>query len=173
MESRCAICGNRTEDLDLATVEFEGVSVKACPYCRKQLSQFLQDPARNAAWLSGVLRVDEKHTRTPEATAALTRLAYQNDIARPAPANAEAPPANPAAKPAVTATKNAEPLEERVDKLEKQLKSLKRRLLISKILEIVVPLVLVLVLLVILLRSGALQSIFDYYSSLEDLANQM
>lgn len=167
MESRCAICGNRTEDMDLATVEFEGVSVKACPYCRKQLSQFLQDPARNAAWLSGVLRVDEKHTRTPEATAALTRLAYQNDIARPA--NAETPPA----KPAVTATKNAEPLEERVDKLEKQLKSLKRRLLISKILEIVVPLVLVLVLLVILLRSGALQSIFDYYSSLEDLANQM
>ena len=60
MESRCAICGNRTEDMDLATVEFEGVSVKACPYCRKQLSQFLQDPARNAAWLSGVLRVDEK-----------------------------------------------------------------------------------------------------------------
>lgn len=169
MESRCAICGNRTEDMDLATVEFEGVSVKACPYCRKQLSQFLQDPARNAAWLSGVLRVDEKHTRTPEATAALTRLAYQNDIARPAAANAETPPA----KPAVTATKNAEPLEERVDKLEKQLKSLKRRLLISKILEIVVPLVLVLVLLVILLRSGALQSIFDYYSSLEDLANQM
>lgn len=169
MESRCAICGNRTEEIDLAAVEFEGVSVKACPYCRKQLSQFLQDPARNAAWLSGVLRVDEKHTRTPEATAALTRLAYQNDIARPAPANAETPPA----KPAVTATKNAEPLEERVDKLEKQLKSLKRRLLISKILEIVVPLVLVLVLLVILLRSGALQSIFDYYSSLEDLANQM
>lgn len=169
MGSRCAICGNRTEDMDLATVEFEGVSVKACPYCRKQLSQFLQDPARNAAWLSGVLRVDEKHTRTPEATAALTRLAYQNDIARPAQANAETPPA----KPAVTATKNAEPLEERVDKLEKQLKSLKRRLLISKILEIVVPLVLVLVLLVILLRSGALQSIFDYYSSLEDLANQM
>lgn len=169
MESRCAICGNRTEDMDLATVEFEGVSVKACPYCRKQLSQFLQDPARNAAWLSGVLRVDEKHTRTPEATAALTRLAYQNDIAWPAPANAETPPE----KPAVTATKNAEPLEERVDKLEKQLKSLKRRLLISKILEIVVPLVLVLVLLVILLRSGALQSIFDYYSSLEDLANQM
>lgn len=169
MESRCAICGNRTEDMDLATVEFEGVSVKACPYCRKQLSQFLQDPARNAAWLSGVLRVDEKHTRTPEATAALTRLAYQNDIARPAPANAETSPE----KPAVTATKNAEPLEERVDKLEKQLKSLKRRLLISKILEIVVPLVLVLVLLVILLRSGALQSIFDYYSSLEDLANQM
>ncbi len=169
MESRCAICGNRTEDMDLATVEFEGVSVKACPYCRKQLSQFLQDPARNAAWLSGVLRVDEKHTRTPEATAALTRLAYQNDIARPAPASAETPPA----KPAVTATKNAEPLEERVDKLEKQLKSLKRRLLISKILEIVVPFVLVLVLLVILLRSGALQSIFDYYSSLEDLANQM
>lgn len=169
MESRCAICGNRTEDMDLATVEIEGVSVKACPYCRKQLSQFLQDPARNAAWLSGVLRVDEKHTRTPEATAALTRLAYQNDIPRPAPANAETPPA----KPAVTATKNAEPLEERVDKLEKQLKSLKRRLLISKILEIVVPFVLVLVLLVILLRSGALQSIFDYYSSLEDLANQM
>lgn len=169
MESRCAICGNRTEDMDLATVEFEGVSVKACPYCRKQLSQFLQDPARNAAWLSGVLRVDEKHTRTPEATAALTRLAYQNDIARPVPANAETPPANPA----VTATKNAEPLEERVEKLEKQLKSLKRRLLISKILEIVVPLVLVLVLLVILLRSGALQNIFDYYSSLEDLANQM
>ena len=98
MESRCAICGNRTEDMDLATVEFEGVSVKACPYCRKQLSQFLQDPARNAAWLSGVLRVDEKHTRTPEATAVLTRLAYQNDIARPAPANAETPPANPAAK---------------------------------------------------------------------------
>ena len=169
MESRCAICGNRTEDMDLATVEFEGVSVKACPYCRKQLSQFLQDPARNAAWLSGVLRVDEKHTRTPEATAALTRLAYQNDIARPAPANAETPPANPA----VTATKNTEPLEKRVEKLEKQLKSLKRRLLISKILEIVVPLVLVLVLLVILLRSGALQNIFDYYSSLEDLANQM
>ena len=169
MESRCAICGNRTEDMDLATVEFEGVSVKACPYCRKQLSQFLQDPARNAAWLSGVLRVDEKHTRTPEATAALTRLAYQNDIARPAPANAETPPANPA----VTATKNTEPLEERVERLERQLKSLKRRLLISKILEIVLPLVLVLVLLVILLRSGALQSIFDYYSSLEDLANQM
>lgn len=169
MESRCAICGNRTEDIDLAAVEFEGVSVKACPYCRKQLSQFLQDPTRNAAWLSGVLRVDEKHTRTPEATAALTRLAYQNDIARPAPANAETPPA----KPAVTAAQNTEPLEKRVEKLEKQLKSLKRRLLISKILEIVVPLVLVLVLLVILLRSGALQNIFDYYSSLEDLANQM
>lgn len=169
MESRCAICGSRTEDMDLATVEFEGVCVKACPYCRKQLSQFLQDPARNAAWLSGVLRVDEKHTRTPEATAALTRLAYQNDIARPAPAKSEAPPA----KPAVTAKTNAEPLEKRVEALEKQLKSLKRRMLISKILGIVLPLVLVLVLLVILLRSGALQNIFDYYSSLEDLANQM
>lgn len=169
MESRCAICGNRTEDIDLAEVELEGVSVKACPFCRKQLSQFLQDPARNAAWLSDVLRVDEKHTRTPEATAALTRMAYQNDIARSAPANAEMLPA----KPAVTANPNAEPLEKRVEALEKQLKSLKRRLLISKILEIVLPLVLVLVLLVILLQSGALQSIFDYYSSLEDLANQM
>ena len=73
----------------------------------------------------------------------------------------------------MTATQNAEPLEKRVEKPEKQLKSLKRRLWVSKILEIVVPLVLVLVLLVILLRSGALQSIFDYYSSLEDLANQM
>ena len=44
MESRCAICGNRTEDMDLATVEFEGVSVKACPYCRKQLSSFCKTP---------------------------------------------------------------------------------------------------------------------------------
>lgn len=167
MESRCAICGNRTEGMDLDKVEFEGVSVKACPYCRKQLSQFLQDPERNAAWLSGVLRVDEKHTRTPEATAALTRLAYQNHIARPAE-SAELP-----VKPVATAQTNAESLEKRVEALENQLRRLKRRMLISKILQIVLPLVLVLILLVVLLRSGALQNIFDYYSSLEDLANQM
>lgn len=167
MESRCAICGSRTQEMDLAEIKVEGVCVKACPYCRKQLAQFKQNPEHNAEWLANVLCRDVQSIRTPETTAALTRLAYRNHIARPAEDK------EPPAKKAAAAQNHVEPLERRVEALENQLRRLKRRLMISKILEIVLPLLVALVLLVVLLRSGYLQNIFDYFSTLEDLANQM
>ena len=83
MDERCALCGNRTAQMDLESVSFEGLEAKACPYCRKQLEQTLKNPAQNSDWLQSILQVDTKGVRTDEVTAALTRICYQNDIPRP------------------------------------------------------------------------------------------
>lgn len=93
MEERCALCGNRTAQMDLDSVALADSEVRACPYCRKQLEQALKNPMQNSAWLQSILQMDTKGVRTDAVTAALTRLCYQNNIPRPQ----AVPPAMPAA----------------------------------------------------------------------------
>ncbi len=76
MDERCALCGNHTAQMDLAEIAFEGLKVRACPYCRKQLEQTLKNPAENDAWLRSILSVDTKGVRSEAVTAALTRICY-------------------------------------------------------------------------------------------------
>lgn len=186
MDERCALCGNRTAQMDLDVVAFEGLEVKACPYCRKQLEQTLKNPAQNSDWLQSILQVDTKGVRSDEVTAALTRICYQNDIPRPqtepaapvipAPAPVVAVPPVPAANTVPAAQSEAEKttaLEARVTALEQKLHKMQRRMLLSKILGTVIPLLVVCILAIILVRSEYFQNILDYYDQLGELANRM
>ncbi len=182
MDERCALCGNHTAQMDLTAVAFEGLEVRACPYCRRQLEQTLKNPAENSDWLQSILSVDTKGVRTEEVTAALTRICYQNDIPRPQPQKASPKAVLPTAEAAVanrippatgdSAAKIAS-LEKRVESLEAQLQKLRRRMLISKILGAVIPVLAACILAIVLVRSSYFQNILDYYEQLGELANRM
>lgn len=179
MDERCALCGNRTAQMDLESVSFEGLEAKACPYCRKQLEQTLKNPAQNSDWLQSILQVDTKGVRTDEVTAALTRICYKNDIPRPqavaVPTPAPVPPV-PAGNTAPAAKGDAArtaALEARVTALEQKLHKMQRRILLSKILGTVIPILVVCILAIILVRSEYFQNILDYYDQLGELANRM
>lgn len=182
MDERCALCGNHTAQMDLTAVAFEGLEVRACPYCRRQLEQTLKNPAENSDWLQSILSVDTKGVRTEEVTAALTRICYQNNIPRPQPAKApsaagsptvEAVPATRVPPVAGNAASQIASLEKRVESLEMQLKKLRRRMLLSKILGAVIPVLAVCILAIVLVRSSYFQNILDYYEQLGELANRM
>lgn len=176
MDERCALCGNRTAQIDLESVSFEGLEAKACPYCRKQLEQTLKNPAQNSAWLQSILQVDTKGARTDEVTAALTRICYQNDIPRPQTDPAAPMVPVPAVNKVPTAQSEAEKtaaLEARVTALEQKLHKMQRRILLSKILGTVIPILVVCILAIILVRSEYFQNILDYYDQLGELANRM
>ena len=176
MDERCALCGNRTAQMDLESVSFEGLEAKACPYCRKQLEQTLKNPAQNSDWLQSILQVDTKGVRTDEVTAALTRICYQNDIPRPQTAPAAPMVPVPAVNKVPTAQSEAEKtaaLEARVTALEQKLHKMQRRILLSKILGTVIPILVVCILAIILVRSEYFQNILDYYDQLGELANRM
>ena len=176
MDERCALCGNRTAQMDLESVSFEGLEAKACPYCRKQLEQTLKNPAKNSDWLQSILQVDTKGVRTDEVTAALTRICYQNDIPRPQTDPAAPMVPVPAVNKVPTAQSEAEKtaaLEARVTALEQKLHKMQRRILLSKILGTVIPILVVCILAIILVRSEYFQNILDYYDQLGELANRM
>lgn len=176
MDERCALCGNRTAQIDLESVSFEGLEAKACPYCRKQLEQTLKNPAQNSDWLQSILQVDTKGVRTDEVTAALTRICYQNDIPRPQTDPAAPMVPVPAVNKVPTAQSEAEKtaaLEARVTALEQKLHKMQRRILLSKILGTVIPILAVCILAIILVRSEYFQNILDYYDQLGELANRM
>ncbi len=176
MDERCALCGNRTAQMDLESVSFEGLEAKACPYCRKQLEQTLKNPAQNSDWLQSILQVDTKDVRTDEVTAALTRICYQNDIPRPQTDPAAPMVPVPAVNKVPTAQSEAEKtaaLEARVTALEQKLHKMQRRILLSKILGTVIPILVVCILAIILVRSEYFQNILDYYDQLGELANRM
>lgn len=176
MDERCALCGNRTAQMDLESVSFEGLEAKACPYCRKQLEQTLKNPAQNSAWLQSILQVDTKGVRTDEVTAALTRICYQNDIPRPQTDPAAPMVPVPAVNKVPTAQSESEKtaaLEARVTALEQKLHKMQRRILLSKILGTVIPILVVCILAIILVRSEYFQNILDYYDQLGELANRM
>ena len=176
MDERCALCGNRTAQMDLESVSFEGLEAKACPYCRKQLEQTLKNPAQNSDWLQSILQVDTKGVRTDEVTAALTRICYQNDIPRPQTDLAAPMVPVPAVNKVPTAQSEAEKtaaLEARVTALEQKLHKMQRRILLSKILGTVIPILVVCILAIILVRSEYFQNILDYYDQLGELANRM
>lgn len=176
MDERCALCGNRTAQIDLESVSFEGLEAKACPYCRKQLEQTLKNPAQNSAWLQSILQVDTKGVRTDEVTAALTRICYRNDIPRPQTDPAAPMVPVPAVNKVPTAQSEAEKtaaLEARVTALEQKLHKMQRRILLSKILGTVIPILVVCILAIILVRSEYFQNILDYYDQLGELANRM
>lgn len=176
MDERCALCGNRTAQMDLESVSFEGLEAKACPYCRKQLEQTLKNPAQNSDWLQSILQVDTKGVRTDEVTAALTRICYQNDIPRPQTDPAAPMVPVPAVNTVPTAQSESEKtaaLEARVTALEQKLHKMQRRILLSKILGTVIPILVVCILAIILVRSEYFQNILDYYDQLGELANRM
>lgn len=176
MDERCALCGNRTAQMDLESVSFEGLEAKACPYCRKQLEQTLKNPAQNSDWLQSILQVDTKGVRTDEVTAALTRICYQNDIPRPQTDPAAPMVPVPTVNTVPTAQSEAEKtaaLEARVTALEQKLHKMQRRILLSKILGTVIPILVVCILAIILVRSEYFQNILDYYDQLGELANRM
>lgn len=176
MDERCALCGNRTAQMDLESVSFEGLEAKACPYCRKQLEQTLKNPAQNSDWLQSILQVDTKGVRTDEVTAALTRICYQNDIPRPQTDPAAPMVPVPAVNKVPTAQSEAEKtaaLEARVTALEQKLHKMQRRILLSQILGTVIPILVVCILAIILVRSEYFQNILDYYDQLGELANRM
>ena len=176
MDERCALCGNRTAQMDLESISFEGLEAKACPYCRKQLEQTLKNPAQNSDWLQSILQVDTKGVRTDEVTAALTRICYKNDIPRPQTDPAAPMVPAPAVNTVPTAQSEAEKtaaLEARVTALEQKLHKMQRRILLSKILGTVIPILVVCILAIILVRSEYFQNILDYYDQLGELANRM
>ena len=169
MDERCALCGNRTAQMDLESISFEGLEAKACPYCRKQLEQTLKNPAQNSDWLQSILQVDTKGVRTDEVTAALTRICYKNDIPRPQTDPAAPMVPAPAVNTVPTAQSEAEKtaaLEARVTALEQKLHKMQRRILLSKILGTVIPILVVCILAIILVRSEYFQNILDYYDQL-------
>ncbi|NLA77375.1 MAG: hypothetical protein GX851_06055 [Clostridiales bacterium] len=189
----CPVCGCKTEEFDIADFSFEGGHTeKLCGYCRRQL-KLLDDPsgapeaqaAAAVAWLDSMAQKPVE-IRSAECLTQLNRIRKlypQIPVKRPdTPVAAPAPPVRTPAPAQVASQSPDTPenltdqiflLNKRISALEKDLKSFKRRLLISKIISFAAPLVITLILFIILMASGVLDPLIDYFNTISNLADMM
>lgn len=164
MENRCALCGCKTDSLDLTEYTFENkTKAMLCGYCRRQLDSFDKNPQSSAAWAQTLLQANAAGAQTA-AQAAVCAMLCTRKIPQQSPADI------PAQQP-LEAEDDLEQLKKRLSALETDYKRFKRRYMILKIAGAVAPIVLVVLMLIILFASGAFQNLFDYYAQLSDYAN--
>lgn len=164
MESRCALCGCKTDSLDLTEYTFENkTTATLCGYCRRQLDGFDKNPQSSAAWAQALLQANAAGAQTA-AQAAVCAMLYKRNFPRQSPADIPAP------QPP-EAEDDLEQIKKRLSALEADYKRFKRRYMILKIVGAVVPIIFVVLMLIILFASGAFQNLLDYYAQLSDYAN--
>lgn len=178
METRCSVCGCITDTAELSPVTLSEKDFEVCPFCNKKLKAINEYPKENSALAREILTADTKGRRSHECSAMLYRHFYSLGIS-PTPENAVSSSKskkkavqNKAAPAPLTkdlAQEVAE-LKNRVETLSGELKKFKRRYYFSRILGIVAPVLITFIMLIILLSSGALDAIFDYYGLLSEYA---
>lgn len=196
MENRCLLCGCKTDMLDLTEYEFKnGEKATVCGFCQKQLSAFNKNPKANALWAQQLLETDTKGVRTKEVEQAFKQMMSVNGIEQVFEKNyvntVPLPPqsqyyqqmsANTAfntqwnnmsefSNQPLTEHEELEIVKKQLNDLQTNFNKFKKRYYLSKILGIVLPIVFIILMLIILVKSGAVQSIFDYYAQLSDWAN--
>ena len=178
METRCSVCGCITDTAELSPVTLSEKKFEVCPFCNKKLKAINEYPKENSALAREILTADTKGRRSHECSAMLYRHFYSLGIS-PTTENAvssskskEKAVQNKAAPAPLTkdlAQEVAE-LKNRVETLSGELKKFKRRYYFSRILGIIAPVLITFIMLIILLSSGALDAIFDYYGFLSEYA---
>lgn len=176
MESRCDVCGCVTEQTDLKSYKLDDKEFMVCVFCRKQLERL----PNGAQDVENLLHMDTKGKRSDECQQALEKFIKGKGIDITDKASVQK---ITAAMPVYGAQNTPEqfeslPLEQQVQMLHKQVDELnnkierfKKRYLLSKVLGYILPVVFVVIMLIILLSTGLLQNIFDYYGTLGDYAN--
>lgn len=176
MNGRCDVCGCKTEDGELKKCNVGGKEYDLCVFCRKQFEKISQSPRENSETARNLLFMDTNGKRADECQASLAKAFASLGIDTEKHSEPEAEPKSPyMPKTAESAERLAKPVEAEVAQLKKQVADLneelnkfKKHYFLSKILGFIVPVVFVFVMLIILLASGALQNIFDYYGLLSE-----
>lgn len=163
MSNRCEICGCITEEEMLRSYTLSGKQMKICSFCKKQLDAIDRDPQANAQQALNLLNMDTQGKRSAETQRLLSEHFESLEITGEKQ-SAESAPSQPLEK-------EVRELKQRIDSLESELNGFRRRYVITKILEIVIPIAFIVLMLIILVASGALKNLFGYYNTIMDYAN--
>ena len=173
MDTRCEICGCLTEEEQLTDFELAGDSFKTCSYCKKSLEAIAENPDKSSEQAVNIFLMDNSH-RSGRAHKALGKyfasLGVSGNPVKPAN-TAEAKP-SPSAKsaPAVPNDEIKE-LNERLTQLENKVERFQKRYYISKALSIAIPVVIIVIAFIVMVASGALDSLKNYYDTILEYAN--
>lgn len=163
MENRCSVCGCITDLSELSDIALSGEHFAVCPFCSKKIKAIEEQPLKQAVAALELLYADTKGRRNQRCSEMLFRHFYSLGIS-PERVKEHLPARESNLREEIDALKNT------VEALQNDLKKFKRRYYLSKILGITVPVIITFIMLVILLSSGALNAIFDYYGLITDYA---
>ena len=187
MDTHCQICGCITEESQLGDYEISGRTLKACRICRKSLDSIKQNPAVHAGEAYNIVNMNTGSRRSAEVqnllVAHFASLGVAFQQAPPAAPVQPMPPVQPVqtAQPvqqvtyAASAQGNTEQelaqLRKEFDELKKSYEGFRRRYYIAKIISITLPILLVIIMFIIMIKSGALENLFNYYNTIVEYAN--
>ena len=165
----CPVCGCKTDELDFTDGNINGVNVRICSFCSRQLKGLQNEsPAEsNIRWLNSVLKKNIE--RDTDLTNALLKFKNDNNTVLPADSSdkhtlsGEALNAKISSKDFDDKDTVIAQLVKRVEKLEKDLVTMKRRQLIKTIAEILVPVILGIIILIVFFASGLFDTLAGLY----------
>lgn len=191
MDIRCEVCGCPTDSAELREYSIGGEKVNACRTCVKSLKAIEAAPAENRSRAFDLANMNTSGRRSDKVQLALVnRFAQLGIIIVPVVPQQVIPP-QPVVPPVQTVTPpSAMPVsstqtppqavteQQQIDQLRKDLIDLKfrfdrfyKRYLISKILSIALPILLILIMLIIVIKSGAIENLVNYYNTITEYAN--
>lgn len=162
MSERCEVCGCVTEEEMLKSCQLGSAEVKVCSFCKKQLDSIEKNPKENYENALNLLNMDTSGRRSEKVQKALREKLEGLGISE------ESQPADGGEG---ASAKELEELREKVDSLESELKAFKKRYVMTKILEVVIPIAFIVIMLIVIVASGALKNIFNYYETIMEYAN--
>lgn len=165
MDARCDICGCLTEEQSLTDFEMAGEQFKVCSYCKKNLETVAANPEENSELAVNIFTMDNRH-RSERAKRALGR--YFGSL------GVSGNPKTETNVPSVAAPVQGDDVRAligRVEKLEKELDRFKRRYYLSKALGITIPILLIVVVFIVMVSSGAIDNLKNYYNTILEYAN--
>lgn len=163
MENRCNVCGCITDLSELSDILLANEPFAVCPFCSKKIRAIEKQPSEQAKAAFEFLYADTKGRRNQRCSEMLFRHFHSLGIKTEGAPNC-LPTQNFDLRDEVNRLKNT------VEALQNDLKKFKRRYYLSKIFGILAPVVIVFIMLVVLLSSGALNAIFDYYGLISKYA---
>ena len=171
METRCEICGCLTEEEQLTDFELAGESFKVCTYCKKGLEAIAEHPDKSSEQAVNMFSMENSH-RSVRAQKAMGRyfasLGVSGNPVKPAGTAAPAPSVKSAAQ---TSGDEIKELSERLTQLENKVERFRKRYYISKALGIAIPVLLIVIAFIVMVASGALENLANYYDTIMDYAN--
>lgn len=164
MDARCEICGCLTEEQSLTECEISGERFKICSYCKKSLEAIAENPGESSEQAVNIFSMENSH-RSERAKKALGRYFASLGVSGNPKSSAKAPAA------AAAQSDELKELTEKVEKLQNDLDKFKRRYFISKALEIAIPILLIVIVFIVMIASGALDNLKNYYDTILEYAN--
>ena len=165
MDARCEICGCLTDEQSLTECELSGEQFRICSYCKKSLEAIAENPGESSEQAVNIFSMENSH-RSERAKRALGRyFAMLGVSGNPKPS------AKATAAAAAAPSDEIKELTEKVEKLQNDLDRFKRRYFISKALEIAIPILLIIIVFIVMIASGALDNLKNYYDTILEYAN--